>query len=130
MRHGKRNKIRWARFAGMPLREAQTGRCSSSQGNETECHLRGSRVALEGGAQGDRSLRVRRCAGVEAQTVGASCRNFEDAHAGAGEADSKGYLRQAPGAVEESVAICLEYSIVVFWVSSILRKQFECVRVI
>ena len=70
MRHNKRNMIGWLCFAGMPLRETQAGSCTSSQGNETECNLRGGGSALEGGAQGDRSLRVWRGAGFAAKEMG------------------------------------------------------------
>ena len=103
MRHEERNKTGWARFAGMPLRETQASRCTLSQGHPTECDFRDRRAVLEGGAQGDRPLRVRRCADIEAQAVGASCRDFQDAYSGTGEADTERHLRQAPRAVEDGL---------------------------
>ena len=89
MRHGKRNKAGWARFAGMPLRETQAGCRSSSQRHEAECDLRDGRAVLESGPQGDRSLRVWRRAGFAAQEMGAAGRNVPDAYRRTGEAGSE-----------------------------------------
>lgn len=103
MRHGKRNKTGWARFAGMPLRETQAGCRSSSQRHEAECDLRDGRVVLESGPQGDRSLRVWRRAGFADQEMGAAVRNVPDAHCGTGEADSERHMRQTPGTDEDGL---------------------------
>ena len=103
MRHGKRNKAGWARFAGMPLRETQAGCRPSSQRHEAECDLRDGRAVLESGPQGDRSLRVWRRAGIAAQEMGAADRNVPDAHRRTREAGTEGHLRQAPGADEDGL---------------------------